>query len=420
MQQDFLDKELLANFQSMEELPFSVPKTEASLLIVNDILFRGDSRILFVVDRIDLLHLYGKLFSYVCNSVGVVYGELQEYYKKVTILSSSSFQTRSARLSGYDAIIFETFSNSKINTLIRDRYKSSAIIGLTDTLVGYTGSIASNKSSQQINENNMKLLDRIKSIFKKTSQKDIFDAFEVDFVKKELIWFKGNNSLSIKISDKERFIFFEDLQFKNNKLVQVNSSLVRVFGSLTSNYEVIEGIKTRGGAYEYVLKAANGSSSVENMYALRGKILKPGAYMKASRSQISRISFLMSQIGKDYLNINIPEVEITSKIAIVLIAGLEEKRFKTTAIFGRLKKNFIADKKKIINIEIKDEILVEEKFTPKETEMINSPVTLETLKNRANDKLKNKLLDLSIELVQEEDSESKKLTLELLKYLKNK
>jgi len=422
MQQSFIDKEMLSDFSTIQALPFNLLKPESCLMLVDDILFRGNERILFVVDRIELLHFYGKIFSNICDSVGVVYGLQQTYHKKITILSSGSFQTRSQRLGDYDAIIFETFSKVMTNELIMERYRGTPIIGLTDSCIGIIGRVNSTKTDKQELENNMKLLERINRIFKRTTLKDIFEAFDISFIKKELLWFKGSNSLSIRINKDERFVFFEELQFKANKLVNVDSTLVRIFGTTALSYEVIEDIKTRSAAYEYILKEAKGSSSVEEVFALRSTILNPTAYLKASKHQLDKISYLMQQLGKDYSKIDIPEIEITSQVAQVLIAGLEEKRFRTTAIFARLKKEFINPVKIKLELQehLDEEAISKPNLNSKENKVISEHVTLEDLKSSSKEKLRHKLLELTIELVQEEDTDSKKLTLELLKYLKTK
>ena len=106
----------------------------------------------------------------------------------------------------------------------------------------------------------------------------------------------------------------------------------------------------------------------------------------------------------------------------MLIAGLEEKRFRTTAMFGKLKKMFIQESKSIKEVISlpKEEYQDIKTNKARETKNMSERVTLEELKDTANEKLTNKLLDLSIELIQQEDSNSRKLTLELLKYLKTK
>ena len=422
MQQSFLDKEALSDFSVIQKLPFDLNKQESAVVLIDDILYSENDRILFVVDRIDLLHFYQKIFSNICDSIGVVYGLSQKYHKKITILSSGSFQSRSQRLGDYNVVIFETFSKVRTNELIMERYEGTPMIGLTVSCIGAIGRVNSTKTIDQAKENSMKIRERINRIFKKTTLKDIFEAFDISFTKKELIWFKGSNCLSIRINKNERFVFFEDLQFKNNKLVNVDSTLVRIFGTTTMNYEMIQDVKTRSGAYEYVLREAKGSSSVEEMFALRSTIFNSTAYLKANSHQLSKISFLMQQVGKDLSSIDIPEIEITSQVAQVLIAGLEEKVFRTRAIFGKLKKLFVAPVKQIKQTDNVENSTVDEvdikPILTKDNNMNN--VTLEDLKSGAKEKLRNKLLELTIELVQEEDNDSKKLTLELLKYLKNK
>ena len=404
IQTGFIDKQkLVANgsFVSYHPIPNGLAKPGFAAYLTNGLLKAESGNILIVVlYHIETDRLLARL-SAISDDVEVFSGTKRSRNARVSIITGSSF-VNLTDFSKWDNFIFYnvgkkgTFvSNFILNT-------TASAFGLTDTYYGL------NRAPKHRFNPDIKLLGRLKRSERMT-QKEILDFFEINLLRKDALWFKSGNFITINVNNKTRLVGHTENIFIQNKW---QNSEFKLFEVKRTKVELIDTVNSKQGAYEYLDSLEDRSETIAT------EILSENAFIPQTESQRKTIKELCEK--------DISGLLISSSLSNIIIKGLQEKMFRASAAFGKIKsilKMSITTKKKYIEkeepiIAEKPYIKKETKFNKLEDKIVNEHITLARPKRLVNEDLANKLLELSIELVEQNDKESKRLTLELLKYLR--
>lgn len=411
IQTGFIDKQRLMDskvFISYHPTPSGLSKNGFIVYLVNSLLqVNRHENILIIVtlnlEADELVLWLGLLKENVC----LFQGGKRPFQARISIITTSSFG-KLKDTSEWSTFIFYTIGKKKPTIITKFILNTgSTAFGLTNSYYGI------NRTPKYSLPPDTELLKRLKRS-KSMTQKEVVESFDVFILKKEHLWFKSGNFISININEKLRLVGHTELIFDGNRVKEIVFRLFAVRGSIAT---LIPQITSKAEAYAYT------DNMPDKPLAIHIDRLNEGAFISQSSFQETRILNYLEVTQTAINNLEKVQAEVTSNLAIIIIAGLEEKMFRMSATFGKIK-NIIKDLK-VSKYKPKIEPFKEEpdltpKLTPKENETMSEHVTLETLKNVSDRDLRTKLLDLSIELVQQEDNDAKKLTLELLKYLKNK